>query len=135
MVARSRQNLYCSDWHLLAQTVIIIIFAIFIVHEKFPKDPDILPYPGVGEAYQIPTPLLLLLCSCRASSSPLSSGSSLPGGPIFQEAEPVIPFKRYSPGYDIVGPQPDGTRNERLQERTLQRQYKYQLEIVTYVYL
>lgn len=58
-----------------------------------------------------------------------------PGGPQFEEAIPVIPFKRYPPGYDIVGPQPDGTLSERLQERILQRQYKYQLEIVTYVYL
>jgi hypothetical protein len=31
------------------QVIIIILYAQFLVHEKYPKDPDIFPYPGAGE--------------------------------------------------------------------------------------
>lgn len=31
------------------QVIIIIVYAQFLVHEKYPKDPDIFPYPGAGE--------------------------------------------------------------------------------------
>jgi len=47
----------------------------------------------------------------------------------------VIPFKRYPPGFDVQGPRADGTETDRQQERVLQREYKYQMEIVNYVYL
>jgi len=89
------------------QILIIILYAQFLVHEKYPKDPDIYPYPAAGEE----------------------------GGPEFQQPEPVIPFKRYPPGYDINGKRPDGSPSQYGTERILQRQFKYQLEIVTYVYL
>ncbi len=35
----------------------------------------------------------------------------------------------------MVGPKPDGTFSERLQEPVLENQYKYFIEITTYVYL
>ncbi|EKX32066.1 hypothetical protein GUITHDRAFT_121766 [Guillardia theta CCMP2712] len=91
----------------LAQAIIIVVYYFYVVHETFPKPPDIFPAPGLGE----------------------------PGGPIFQEPESVTPFKRYPPGYDIVGPRPDGTLGPQLSQPTLQREYKFQIEIVTYVYL
>jgi len=31
------------------QILIIILYAQFLVHEKYPKDPDIYPYPAAGE--------------------------------------------------------------------------------------
>jgi hypothetical protein len=89
------------------QVSIIILYYFFLVHEKFPKDQDIMPYPLAGE----------------------------PGGPVFQQPEPVIAFKRYPPGYDINGDKPDGSGSTYSHERILQREFKYQLEIVTYVYL
>jgi len=89
------------------QVSIIILYYFFLVHEKLPKDQDIMPYPLAGE----------------------------PGGPVFQQPEPVIAFKRYPPGYDINGDKPDGSGSTYSSERILQREFKYQLEIVTYVYL
>jgi hypothetical protein len=57
------------------QIVLILVFVFGVAHETFPKVPDVKDYPGLGE----------------------------PGGPISAEAEPVIPFKRYPPGFDVFG--------------------------------
>ena len=89
------------------QILIIVLYASFLVHDKYPKEPDIYPYPNAGE----------------------------PGGPEFQQPVPVIPFKRYPPGFDHYDKRPDGTGSTYSSERILQRQFKYQLEIITYVYL
>jgi len=61
------------NWAL--QVVLIAAFVIGVSHETFPKIPDVKDYPGLGE----------------------------PGGPISVEAEVVMPFKRYPPGFDVFG--------------------------------
>jgi hypothetical protein len=61
--------------NVLLQIVLIVVFIFGVEHEVFPKVPDVKDYPGLGE----------------------------PGGPISVEAEPVIPFKRYPPGFDVFG--------------------------------
>ena len=57
------------------QIALILAFVFGVSHEVFPKIPDVKDYPALGE----------------------------PGGPLAVEAEPVIPFKRYPPGYDVFG--------------------------------
>ncbi len=57
------------------QIALILAFVFGVSHEVFPKIPDVKDYPVLGE----------------------------PGGPLAVEAEPVIPFKRYPPGYDVFG--------------------------------
>mmetsp|Transcript_61590 Transcript_61590/g.144867 ORF Transcript_61590/g.144867 Transcript_61590/m.144867 type:complete len:603 (+) Transcript_61590:213-2021(+) len=94
-------------FNILLQLALIAVFIAGVEHEQYPKTPDVPDYPELGE----------------------------PGGPVVNEPEPVIPFKRYPPGFDVFGPQEDGTRSERLQEPILQFQYKYFVEIATYVYL
>mmetsp|Transcript_13153 Transcript_13153/g.26277 ORF Transcript_13153/g.26277 Transcript_13153/m.26277 type:complete len:602 (+) Transcript_13153:188-1993(+) len=93
--------------NILLQIALIAIFVSGVEHEQYPKTPSVPDYPGLGE----------------------------PGGPIVNEPEPVIPFKRYPAGFDVVGPKEDGTLSARLSERILQFQYKYFVEIATYVYL
>lgn len=61
--------------NIVLQIILIIVFVFGVKHEGFPKVPDVKDYPGLGE----------------------------PGGPISVEAEPVIPFKRYPPGFDVFG--------------------------------
>ena len=60
---------------------------------------------------------------------------AIPGGPVVQEAVPVIPFKRYPPGFDVWGPQADGTLSPQLAETQLEKPYKFFVEIATYVYI
>ena len=139
--------------NILLQIVLILVFVFGVEHEVFPKPSDVKDYPGLGE----------------------------PGGPISVEAEPVMPFKRYPPGFDVFGcvrararacmcvainkdgmhasgarknyhlsvcaqfashsqcgvdrPQPDGTKSARLREKVLEYQFKFFIEISTYVYL
>ena len=61
--------------NILLQIVLIVVFVFGVQHEVFPKPSDVKDYPGLGE----------------------------PGGPISVEAEPVMPFKRYPPGFDVYG--------------------------------
>jgi hypothetical protein len=61
--------------NILIQIALILVFVVGVKHEVFPKPPDVKDYPGLGE----------------------------PGGPISVEAEPVMPFKRYPPGFDVFG--------------------------------
>ena len=93
--------------NILLQIVLIIVFIIGVEHEVFPKTPDVPDYPGLGE----------------------------PGGPISIEAESVIPFKRYPPGFDVYGPQVGGKLSARLKEKRLEYPFKFFIEIATYVYL
>lgn len=61
--------------NILIQIALILVFVVGVKHEVFPKPADVKDYPGLGE----------------------------PGGPISVEAEPVMPFKRYPPGFDVFG--------------------------------
>jgi len=61
--------------NILLQVVLILVFVFGVEHATFPLPADVKDYPGLGE----------------------------PGGPISIEAEPVIPFKRYPPGFDVFG--------------------------------
>ena len=93
--------------NVVIQVGLITAFAFNVVHESYPKPTEVDPYPGLGE----------------------------PGGPLVLEPESVIPFKRYPAGFDVVGPRADGSKNARLSQRVLENQYKYFVEIATYVFL
>mmetsp|Transcript_18291 Transcript_18291/g.60106 ORF Transcript_18291/g.60106 Transcript_18291/m.60106 type:complete len:556 (-) Transcript_18291:270-1937(-) len=93
--------------NIILQIGLIVVFMLNVDHQKYPAHPNPPAYPGVGQ----------------------------PGGPTLPQPEPVIPFKRYPAGFDVWGPRPDGSLTSRLAETVMQNQFKFFIEITTYVYL